>query len=232
MAFSISSQLQLLLNKLKGPKFEMNIPYMYLDSVGLVTVGVGHNLDAHKDKLLQPFKVKRFERKAVLGGDRGTPIAKDKRQLNRAATAKEIQNDYDFLKKNRGLGKFNAVNLQAYTTLELESFAIDKLFLKDITTAAGIARKEFGQPFDKFPTSCQAAIIDIAFNTGNFPKFDYFKGAIKGIVVNGKKGKVDYSKMTMSDRWKEAAKESKRPQVDQQRNNQIKQWFLEGATKK
>jgi hypothetical protein len=44
MADPISSDLKALLQTLKGTDFENNIPYMYLDSEGNVTVGVGHKL--------------------------------------------------------------------------------------------------------------------------------------------------------------------------------------------
>lgn len=77
----ISPKLLKLLEVLKKPSSENNIPYMYVDTVGKVTVGVGHNLDAHKDMLTLAFIVKRLTRHHVKGGDTG--IAK---VLGRAAT--------------------------------------------------------------------------------------------------------------------------------------------------
>jgi len=65
---------------------------MYVDTVGKVTVGVGHNLTAHKDKHKLPFKVKRLTRHPVKGGDTGIAITK-KKTKGRAATKAEISND-------------------------------------------------------------------------------------------------------------------------------------------
>jgi hypothetical protein len=41
--------------KLKSASFEKKIPYMYLDSQGYLTVGIGHNIDARGDLLELPF---------------------------------------------------------------------------------------------------------------------------------------------------------------------------------
>ena len=91
---------------------------MYVDTTGNVTVGVGHNLTAHGDCQSLPFVVKRLERKAVLGGDRGTPIGPPL-TIGRPATVTEKRNDYDFLTSHTGLGKYAPEQLAAYTTLEL-----------------------------------------------------------------------------------------------------------------
>jgi len=95
------------------------------------------------------------------------------------------------------------------------------LFKKDLERAIRHARKVLGVAFDKYPVTCQAAIIDLVFNLGSLGGFPNFKHAIKG---TGKfKGK------SMSERWKAAAKESYRPDVKQPRNSEIKQWLLDGA---
>src|ERR1700682_1755765 len=99
--FQISAQLYSYLNQLKGPQFEKNIPYMYVDTTGNVTVGVGHNITSHGDYQSLEFVVKRTERKAVLGGDKGLPVSMP-RTIGRIATTAEKKNDYDFLSKHSG----------------------------------------------------------------------------------------------------------------------------------
>ena len=87
-------------------ELEDTAPFMYVDSTGNVTVGSGHNLTALQDHTKLPFKTTdRFERKAVAGGDRGVPITVNK-MVGRNATPEEIQNDFNFLNKHKGLSKF------------------------------------------------------------------------------------------------------------------------------
>ena len=221
-AFAISAELQELLNNLKGSQFENNIAYMYVDSVGKITVGVGHNLTAQGDVLSLPFVVKRYERHSVLGGDKGVPIAKDSK-LDRPATTAEIQNDYDFLKKHSGLKKYGPEQLQKYTTLELGADAIQELFVGDLKIAIDVCRKEFGAAFDKFPVKCQAGLIDIAFNAGSFRSF-------QTVFVPAIKGTGDYAKKKESERWTIASQNCKRGQVSATRNDLVAKWFLDAAS--
>ncbi|WP_143169375.1 hypothetical protein [Vibrio quintilis] len=220
--FTFSPKLLQLLQVLKKSSFENNIPYMYVDSVGKITVGVGHNLDAYKDKLELKFVVKRLTRHHVRGGDTGISV-KDKTCLGKAATADQINNDYNFLTKHIGLKKYNPENLRKYTTLELSQDSIDKLFLADLKIAAAVAMREFGsENFRKYPIQCQAALIDIAFNVGNFSSFrNTFVPAIKG---TGK-----YKNMSMSERWKIASQSCRRGQVSSERNNQVVKWLKKGS---
>jgi GH24 family phage-related lysozyme (muramidase) len=220
MAFIITPALKQLLDNLKGPQFEKNIPYMYVDTVGDVTVGVGHDLDSNGDALRLPFIVKRFERHHVIGGDVGVPISN--KMVDRPAAPAEIQNDYDFLSKHSGLGKFAPDQLQKYTTVELAGPAIDQLFIKDLDISIAVCRREFGDAFDKFPTPCQAALIDIAFNCGSFQSFTHLVGAVKGTGA--------YVKKTPSERWKIASESCRRGQVSQLRNATVAKWLMDGAT--
>ena len=206
--------------KLKGPDFEDNIPYMYVDSDGKVTVGVGHNLTAHKDQQSLPFKIKRYERKKVISGDQGIPIPKT-RPEGAVATKVEIQNDFDFLTRNNGLKKNlpSNPNMKLYATVELDSTTIDEIFLKDLATAIKKAKGVLPS-LDSYPVPCQAGIIDIVFNTGEL-KFP--------TLIRAVKAEREFAGKPASERWEAAARESKRPQVKPERNNQVNQWFMEGA---
>lgn len=207
-------------NKIK--EFELTVPYMYVDTTGNVTVGTGHNLTAHQDHKRLSFKVRRLERHAVKGGDTGVAITNNTK-LGRAATQQEIQNDYDFLLKHKGLGKYSVKQgtMRKYTTLELERTAIDKVFATDLASAISKVKKLF-PAFAKFPAPCRAALVDIEFNTGKLANgFPNLMKAVKG--TDKYKGKPE------RERWAIAAKESKRGQVEAARNAQIRSWFEEGA---
>ena len=237
--FAVDSASDLLLWKnyleqLKGPQFEKNIPYMYVDTTGNVTVGVGHNLTAKGDQLTLPFKVKRLARKGVVTGskdpqkshDYGIPILDSNLTLNRPATAEEIKDDFQFLTNHTALGKYSAGAdnkdlMRLQTTVELDPSDVDTLFHKDALAAITKAQDIFGSDFDSYPRGCRAGIIDIIFNTGGLDNFPKLKQAIKGAGPYA--GKLE------SERWDAAAKESNRPQVNPERNNTVKQWFYEGV---
>ena len=220
MAFTISPKLRAYLDYLPDPTFEDNIPYMYIDTTGNVTVGVGHNLTSHGDCQLLPFVVQRLTRKAVLGGDQGRPIG-DPKKIGRPATKDEKQNDYDFLENHDGLGKYAPEQLALYTTLELNSSDIDQLFEKDLQDAIAVARNTFSRAFDSYSVPRQAALIDIAFNCGSF-------GTMLPLV-NAVRGEGLYAKKTSSERWKAAALHSNRTAVSAFRNRQIADWLIDGA---
>ncbi len=218
--FLIGTELRAYVDKLKGDDFEMNIPFMYMDSTGNVTVGVGHNITSHQDITLLTFTVKRLTRKAVKGGDVGLPIMVPK-TLNRPATLVEKKNDYDFLKKHSGLGKFKPKGLAAYTTLEMSSMNINKLFDKDLQDAISISQNTFSG-FASFPVPCQAALIDIAFNCGTFSTFHTIRAALGGTG--------EYAKKSWSDRWKAASQNCERGAVGDSRNREVASWFLKGVS--
>jgi hypothetical protein len=214
------------LEKLKGPFFEKNIPFMYVDTTKNVTVGVGHNLTFHKDVKKLEFVIKRYERHAVLGGDMGTSIVLGRRSIGREATEEEKQNDFDFLSRHPRLGEHAPDNghMARYTTLELPQTAINTLFESDLISALKIARQKFGATFDTYAIGCQAALVDIAFNSGSFIHFSELVSVIHGY------GK--YKEMSLAERWREAAKEKNcsRPAIPAQRVQQRTAWLSSGAT--
>jgi GH24 family phage-related lysozyme (muramidase) len=220
--FVINPEVRRLLEKLKDPLFEDCIPYMYVDSVGKITVGVGHNLTSHKDQTKLPFIVRRFERHSVIGGDAGIPI-KTAKVIGRKATPDEIQNDFDFLTKHQGLSKYHASQkIERYTTVELKDDDIQEMFKMDCDEAAKIVVKVFPD-VSSYPIHCQAALIDIAFNVGNFESFRHtFIPAIKG------EGR--FANKSLSERWMEAAAHSRRKAANIERNDLDAQWLKTGAT--
>jgi hypothetical protein len=220
----MSAELRKMTQILRSDDFEKTIPYLYLDSRGILTAGVGHNLrdNPTPDPLSLSFTVRRLQRKKVAGGDQGIPIA-DKTRLGMSATRQEIQNDIDFLQRNTGLKQYFPGSLRDYTTLELGSSQIDSLFERDVNHFLGVCRREFTDAaFDAFPVSCQMALIDIAFNCGSFINWrGHFAPAIKGTG--------SYVGKSWSERWTEAANYSRRGAVGLARNAKVKGWLLKGA---
>lgn len=183
-------------------KFEKKINHFYLDSVGKVTVGVGH---------LIPNKM------AV-----GTVTMY--KVVNKLpgiiATAQEKQKEYDtILKQKRG---YKAEWYAKYTTLAMKDSDSTALlnrhidtFYKELTT---IYKKAKGYPddFDNMDKNIQAALFDMIFNLGAkkiTTKFPTFNKALK------------------SGDWIKAATESNRPQISPQRNIYVKNKFLAAANK-
>ena len=139
------------------------------------------------------------------------------------ATPVEKQNDYNFLKTHSGLGRYAPEQLADYTTLEMSATDIDRLFQKDLDNAIAVARNTFTEAeFDKFPVTCQAALIDIAYNCGGFSTF--------GTIVMAVKGEGAYAGKPWGERWLAAALHSRRGQVSAQRNDQIDQWLRAAAS--
>ena len=218
--YTISTELRGYLDLLKGPQFEQTIPYMYVDTVGKITVGVGHNITAHGDLGSLKFDVKRLTRKAVKGGDTGIPIGQPK-NIGRSATAAEKKADYDFLFKHKGLGSYGPTQLAAYTTLEMKAGDITALFEKDLQEHIAIVLGVFGTAFAVYPVTCKAALIDIAFNCGSFATFP--------TLVSVVKGQGAYAGKSAPERWKAAVTYSTRGKVSAARNKQIADWFKAGA---
>lgn len=195
---------------------------MYVDTTGNVTVGVGHNLTAHRNDLnALTFTVKRLQRKKVVGGDMGIAVASPER-LECPATYQEVLNDYNFLIAHTGLGTYSARKLMEYTTVELSSTQIDRLFERDCKETRDRCRKEFKAEFDTYPLTCQAALIDIAFNCGSFRSFQrHFVPAIKGTGP--------YANKAMSERWALASQYLRRSVGNLSRDACVKEWLMQGS---
>lgn len=123
-------------------EYEGSIPHMYLDSKGLVTVGVGHLLSTVADAQKLAFVI-------------------EKTKMN--ATADDIKTDFESVKK-QPKNKIASFYKPA-TKLTLPQAEIDKLttshieaFYKDL--------KIIYTDFDNYPDEVQLALFDIIFNVG------------------------------------------------------------------
>ncbi len=122
-------------------EYEGAIPHMYLDSKGLVTVGIGHLIINLQSAQKLPF----ITQKAI------------------KATLKEIQVDYDLVKKQSG--NMLASYYKRFTKLKLSAIEIDKLTNKHIDSFYKEIKQIYSD-FDNFPSDVKLALLDLIFNVG------------------------------------------------------------------
>lgn len=180
--------------------YEGRVNHLYLDTVGKVTVGVGH---------LIPYRgaISRVDLYTVWNGVTGS-----------MATFSEKQDEYDRVSAQPA--GYRASWYRSATRLVMLDTTISRLRDEHVDTfhrelRAIYARKNgFAEDFDGFPETVQAALFDLIFNLGasrlmnTFPRFN--------------------QSIRASD-WRTAAKESHRPQVSAERNRYVHQLFLSAA---
>jgi GH24 family phage-related lysozyme (muramidase) len=134
-------------------EYEGCIPYMYRDTKGYVTVGVGHMI---------PNVVAAQKLDFVTS-------------TGQKASAEEIKADYDAVKAHtKGL---KASNYKSKTKLILKQADIDALTNKHIASFESELKNIYLE-FDKFPSEVRLALFDMIFNLGmpklknNWPTFD------------------------------------------------------------
>ncbi|HED33785.1 MAG TPA: hypothetical protein ENJ08_06155 [Gammaproteobacteria bacterium] len=141
----------------KLEEYEGNIPHMYLDSKGYVTVGIGHLLSNVANAQKLPFK----------------------NASKKAASKEEIKTDYDTVKKQPA--NRLASSYKKHTKLSLPSTEIDKLTDKHIDSFEKELKKVY-TGFGSFPAEVRLALFDLIFNLGMTDlknKWPNFNAAIK-----------------------------------------------------
>jgi GH24 family phage-related lysozyme (muramidase) len=182
---------------IKLEEYEGRIPHLYVDSVGRVTVGVGHMIPNRNEMASLTFMV---------GGSAGVPM--------RAATLKEKQDEFDAMAKQpkgRRAGWYEqhatltmrGPDIDALTFAHINSFHAK--LVKAYSTAQGYSKE-----FDSLPHNVQLALFDLIFNVGptGLTKFTQFNKSIKAAD------------------WKKAAEQCNRSQVSGARNEYVKKLLL------
>ena len=138
---------------------EGNIPWMYLDTRGNVTVGIGHLLDDADEAAKLPF----------VAGRAGRPAA-----------AADIVAGHAAVRRARRLATRGAGAFRGLTDLRLPEASVLALYERDFNAILGYTRDAFrsvGGGFDSYPPAAQLAVLDMAFNLGarglyrRFPRF-------------------------------------------------------------
>lgn len=143
-------------------QFEDCIPYMYLDVLGLVTVGVGNLVDPVTLAQALPF---RFRNKAGIA----TPGS--------AATPAQIAVEWQTLKGNPALGKQGHLACEPICQLELSDDSIGSLVISRLTSNENYLKRQAPfQNFDTWPADAQLGLLSMAWAMGpagpeGFPRF-------------------------------------------------------------
>lgn len=143
-------------------KFEGRVPYMYLDVLGLVTVGVGNLVDPVLAAQALPFRFKNRPGIAAPGS---------------AATADQIAAEWQALKNDPSLKTRGYKACEPITQLELSDDAIDSLIIDRLTkNESFLKRQPWFQDFDTWPADAQLGLLSMAWamgpaGPGNFPSF-------------------------------------------------------------
>lgn len=184
----------------KLEEYEGRVNHLYLDSVGKVTVGVGH---------LIPNRI-------AVGS---INLYKVQNNLpGQLASLQEKQTAYDTIAKQpKG---YIASRYKQYTKLVMKDTDINALRDKHLdsfhTELTNIYRKSKGYPddFDKLPKKVQLALFDMIFNLGASRIVNTF---------------TNFDQAVKAGDWKKAAEQCNRPQVSGARNQYVKQLFLSAA---
>lgn len=132
---------------------EGNFPHMYLDTVGLVTVGIGNMLPLMQSAQALPF-VRRASQERASAGD----IATDYRSVSAA-------------EKGRRASAYRAL-----TQLDLPADEISALFNRRVDEFV-VQLERIYPGYTSFPDGAQLGILDMVFNLGagalahKWPKF-------------------------------------------------------------
>jgi len=183
----------------KLPNYEGYIKHLYIDTLGNVTVGVGHLLPN-----------KNFVSGITLYKSQG-------KVLTQPATLQEKMDEYEKVRKLPWGRTITAKSFKKHTTLVMKPSDIDFLTNKHIDNfyinLKNIITIENGYPnkFDNLKSNLQLALFDMIFNLGApkfVSKFPKFHTAFKA---------SDYKKM---------AKESHRSDIDNDRNDYVRDLLL------
>lgn len=145
--------------------FEGVVKYMYLDILGLVTIGVGNLIDPISAALSLPFQ---YQNKPGIK----TPEAPASRSV--------IEEEWLLLKSHLELGKLGHRACKKFTNLELSDDSINALISKRLEqNESFIKRHKPFKAFDEWPADAQMAILSMAWamGPGNLHKWTLFAGA-------------------------------------------------------
>ena len=166
------------------------VSHMYLDIVGLVTIGVGFMLP--NPAAAQALKLVR----------RGT---------GKAATKEEKAAEWETVHQQRKA--MRASTYKKFTQLDMPDDEIDKQLGVLIDGFARNLRNRFAK-FDRFPDPAQIGLLDMIYSLGP-----------KGLFV----GFPKFCAAVDAQDWKACARESRRRNVSDNRNADLKQLFLDAA---
>jgi type VI secretion system secreted protein VgrG len=201
-------------------KFEGKTPYFYGDTVGVVTIGIGHAVPTVEEALKLPLykdgqkvddkEIRRIygildkeakQQHSLFGGTKKMPTAPHYEEMNEGLT---IDEDAILALFEKDIHLKHVELKQAFRLLSLKLF-----------------EPRF-KPLEKYPIAAQVALLDMAYNMGI--------GGLFGRPFGFSKKKGGYPTMLNAireHRFYIAAIASHRPQVQKSRNEAIYRLFRE-----
>jgi GH24 family phage-related lysozyme (muramidase) len=143
-------------------RFEGRVPYMYLDVLGLVTVGVGNLADPVATAQALPFQ---FKNRPGIAAP-GSPATRD-----------QIAAEWQRLKSDPTLKTRGHLACEPITELELSDDAIDSVILDRLAKNETFLKSQQWFPsFDTWPADAQLGLLSMAWamgpaGPGAFPNF-------------------------------------------------------------
>ena len=189
-------------------KYERSIPYLYQDSIGQVTIGVGHLVD---------MEAKAVALKLCRRSDQN-PATADEKKAAWHAVKNENRHYVDVRDHKHHV--YGAKHYETSSALYMKEVDIDALTEAHIVEFHRYLKRAFSRSngyladFDDMPDNVRLALFDMMFNMGptRFPKnWPTFVEALK------------------AGNWSEAALRSNRPQVNAERNAYVRSLLLSTA---
>jgi GH24 family phage-related lysozyme (muramidase) len=180
-------------------RWEGRYAHMYLDTKGLVTVGVGKMLPS-------------------VAAAQGLDFVR--RVDGVTASAKEIETDFNEVKKQPA-AKI-ASSYEKHTKLDLKDEAIDDL-LKTTVDGFENSLENYYKDYKTYPTIVKRALLDMAYNLG------MGTGATKKHKATGLHQFTTLKAAVESSDWKKASENCHRKGPSEARNNWTRDLFLEAS---
>src|SRR5688572_8388886 len=165
-------------HKFSGPLEGADVPFMYLDSLGLVTFGTGNLADPIELALDHPWEWPDGKR----------------------ATRGEIASAWHIVKARQDMAKLGGMAFRKLTTLRLSKEALRAAFFRKLDQHEAILSKRFPE-WDLWPADAQLGVHSMAWAMGGhftrkFPKFTAaclrgdFAGAATECAISPARGTV------------------------------------------
>lgn len=190
--------------------YEGNFPYMYLDSRGYVTVGVGFLLSTAADATNYTFYLNPAPPAPPPVQRPGTPPPRPVPVPSGPQKATDAQIKAEWTNINGQAKNHLATFYQRFTTMKMQQSDIDFALTQKINTFEGKARQTFAN-WDDFPACAQLALLDMIYNLGSLSAFP------------------SLVKFATAKDWKNAAAQCHRDGPSDQRNNDTNDRFLAAA---
>jgi hypothetical protein len=184
-------------------EFEGSCPYLYLDTNGYVTIGIGHHVINALSNTYLPYTYKSPPSETTV------PVSNKEKEDEWIKVKNLITKiKINFLGQNKTFPSHKNSIFKEATKLQLDVQDIKKLFDNDVSVRLKEIERIFPR-FKKYPDPAKLGIVDLYFNVRDFWKF------------------VNFRKYVTKEQWHLAGSESGRKGPNQDRLDKAKRLFDE-----